>query len=728
MADAPANRLKLAGCRPEPLGSYLKGLGVLRVVGIQADPNARGHWDGDEFVLTTSLEQDEVLDFFLDRYRPTPLVAPWNGGSGFGPKDQQSGIAAIESSTSERLAVYRDAIGIGRRLFAEAQERRWAKDTLLRASRAQLPDEVVEWIDATLALGGEGAVYAPLLGTGGNDGRFEFSNNFMQRLVEVMSIRDGRKAPTRERSRAWLHDALQGGSSSGRIEGPVGQFDPGSAGGANSSPLGQAESLVNPWDWVLLLEGSLLFAAAASRRLGSAAPGRAAMPFTFAATRSGYPSSAPKERLRGEVWVPLWGRPATAAELAHLLSEARAEWRGSPARRGIDMVRAAGNLGVDRGIDAFGRFALAERFGRNTLAVSVGRISVRLRPEVSVLAQLDPWVDTVRRGPDPPAAVASAVRRIDHAMYDVSVRGGPQRLQAVLMALADAENAVARSTGFRERARVRPVWGLAAAEWMPKLDDESAELLLAVALASGRDSDGACLRNLLRPVGWNESYRRPDWSEGPEVVPGFGLKPIAAVLAAAHVRRVLVASGLDSGGPDGHSEATSRPGVQTAFRYRRAAPAWAVEAFLAEAIDDGRLARLLGGLMLLDWRSQVGALGTTQPSGPGRPPDPTWGLLAPFFHGRPIRPPEGDPVTLRLEPAWPANLAAGRLEYVLAAALRRLRMARLDPAADRPQALARGAPSPIRLAAALLVPLSTPAVERLLARAVPPLIQKEVSA
>ena len=75
--------LRLAGCSPEPLAHYLKALGVLRLVSEQADPDARGFWDGDIFVLRTSLDEPALLSFFAERYAPTPLLSPWNGGSGF---------------------------------------------------------------------------------------------------------------------------------------------------------------------------------------------------------------------------------------------------------------------------------------------------------------------------------------------------------------------------------------------------------------------------------------------------------------------------------------------------------------------------------------------------------------------------------------------------------------------------------------------------------------------
>ena len=79
------NRIELAGCRPDPLMSYLKALGILRILTSQKDPLARGAWVDGLFVLTSSLTKEEVLQFLLEEYQPTPITSPWNGGSGYYP-------------------------------------------------------------------------------------------------------------------------------------------------------------------------------------------------------------------------------------------------------------------------------------------------------------------------------------------------------------------------------------------------------------------------------------------------------------------------------------------------------------------------------------------------------------------------------------------------------------------------------------------------------------------
>ena len=100
----------LSGCRPEPMAGYLKALGVFRLVAEQADPETRGYWTPTGFRLDSRLDEAELAAFFLDRYSPTPIVAPWNSNSGFYEGDRREGMDAIFRSDSERFQEYRETI------------------------------------------------------------------------------------------------------------------------------------------------------------------------------------------------------------------------------------------------------------------------------------------------------------------------------------------------------------------------------------------------------------------------------------------------------------------------------------------------------------------------------------------------------------------------------------------------------------------------------------------
>src|SRR5438067_1457865 len=105
-----AEQLQLDGCTSEPLMAYLKALGVLRLVSDQDNPEARGAWRDNVFLLETKLDRQGLVDFFLQRYEPTPIVAPWAGGSGFFASDNKVAVDTIAKSKSKRLATFADVI------------------------------------------------------------------------------------------------------------------------------------------------------------------------------------------------------------------------------------------------------------------------------------------------------------------------------------------------------------------------------------------------------------------------------------------------------------------------------------------------------------------------------------------------------------------------------------------------------------------------------------------
>ncbi len=62
------------------------------------------------FWIDSSLNEAAIVEFFTKTYCPSPIVAPWNGGSGFHPKDNQVAIDAIVASRSGRYEIYRKVI------------------------------------------------------------------------------------------------------------------------------------------------------------------------------------------------------------------------------------------------------------------------------------------------------------------------------------------------------------------------------------------------------------------------------------------------------------------------------------------------------------------------------------------------------------------------------------------------------------------------------------------
>src|SRR2546425_156842 len=139
--------IALNGCAPIPLAHYLKALGILRLVSEQLDATARGSWLNDQLSIHLSADAAALMEFFTQRYRPTAVLAPWNGGSGFFPKDNDEALTAIERGTASRLEPYRDGVAAARkelkRLALKVKPDGETKTLLLQSCRNSFPDEAL---------------------------------------------------------------------------------------------------------------------------------------------------------------------------------------------------------------------------------------------------------------------------------------------------------------------------------------------------------------------------------------------------------------------------------------------------------------------------------------------------------------------------------------------------------------------------------------------------------
>jgi CRISPR-associated protein Csx17 len=694
--DAPERmtvRHVLGGLRTEPLAGYLGGLGLIRLIGGQADPAATAAWTADGLVIETTVA--DIPRWLAEDYEPTPVLSPWNGGSGFGAKDVEprKRLARLLADDSPRLAGFRAAASAAEAAMGRGRMAGWItedakgdskvtdKQRLVQEFRNRCPDELLPWIDACVVLTSDRPQFPPLLGTGGNDGRLDFSTNFHEQLLAVL---DG-TAKGRARSMACARDLLSGGESEPLAGAPVGQFDPAGAGGQGSSPYGAAASLANPWEYVLMVEGALLFASGVARR-GLHDAGRAAMPFTVAGSPDGTSSGAAGEESRGEVWAPAWSSPCTLAEVTQLFSEARAAWHGRPAQRAVDFYAATRALGVARGIEEFTRYGLQKRNGLAFVAVPLDRVRVESRPQVRLASRIEDWVSWIPRS-ETSGAVGDALRRFDTAHLRFARDGGAIALRDMLAALTSLEMAVGRSGRARDRVRVRLV--PPAADFLAVLagEGETPELRIAAGIAScaaRRGRDGAptrTMRQILLPVDPPDPARRDGrWRDTPLVI-GLGIRPLRQVLADVLAWRSRTAADEEpsTGLRDGRKDGPGREGPVTfrgvpTFRSGLPVPWQDLHALAAGPdaglVDDRELEACLRACLALDWRS------TRHPWGPGARalPSPALALLHPLAAGLAERSNPAAPL-LALGPDWAVRLAAGKVTAVHVDAVRRVRQA-----------------------------------------------------
>ena len=524
-------------------------------------------------------------------------------------------VDAILNSRSPRFAGYRSAIStarlvLERRGLDEAPDGD-AKNELISDLRGQWSDTVVAWIDCvtilvnadkpSTAAASFKAVFPPLLGTGANDGNADFSSNFMQRLCEVIPFVEVAPPEDLAKSKLFLNAAVFGGAVAGsKTKAAIGQFFPGSAGGPNNCASFSGDSFVNPWDFILMIEGALLFAAAAVRRLEAGEEGALAYPFSVRATAAGYASNTGEDEASGrpELWLPLWDNPVTLTELQAVFGEARSQVGSRPARNGIDFTRAAVTLGVDRGLSSFQRYGFCQRNGKNYFATPLERVVVRRNARADLLSEADVWLTRLRgkAGPtakQPPASVSRALHQLEVRVLELCKQNDAARLQAVLIALGQAERAVARSLRWTtETAFLRPLQGLSS-RWLTAANTGSREFCLAAALASlggNFGEDWLALRCHLEPV---VTPRRGQftWATNVSNDVQWSEAPLPDVLNGIFARRLIRAEKAGTGGLQ--ETARCHAGVSD------------IVAFIEGETDDALLADLLWGLCLIDWSADM---------------------------------------------------------------------------------------------------------------------------
>lgn len=730
----------LPGCTPTPLASYLKALAVLRLVAEAGtdgggDHDAIGFWRDDVFVLRTRLTKEELRTFFLDRYRPTPLIAPWNGGSGFyfqegklkakdpvtgkklktGVRDQETEatrtITAIAQSTSPRFADYRDAITIARRVVAdfkivEAPENTSTnnqKDQFIQAFRNLASDQCLSAMDSAVVIVSDETSFPPLLGTGGNDGNLDFMNNFMQRLLEVMDASSGAACPGADDS---LNSALFGDPCNLLSESAIGQFAPGSAGGPNASSGFEGSARTNAWDFILMLEGAVLFAASAVRQLEFGDRAILSAPFVVRSRMGaeGAASAGDDNDSRNEIWMPLWAVPCGVDEIRSLLSEGRTTLNGRPARDGLDFARAVAQLGVNRGIRSFQRYGFLKRQGKNFLATPLSRIAVRRNPDADLIAELERrnWLATVQRyarDENAPNAFRTAAHQLDTALFALTQQASRTAFQTVLRRVGGIEAALNVSSKAQESVRA-PAPRLSL-PWAIKADDQSTEFRIAAAFAGLclRDEQGrrilharrhlAAVSESLNSEGnraWEPTSRLAVWGPG----------PLAGNLADLLHRRRLEAIAL---GVEGEVLAS-----------QTGATSEDVSAFLGGATDDVRIGELLSGLACVDWGEAKPPRGDREAVLP-----PAFALLKVLFTPesvlRALRwlPPDR---SFSLPAEIPARLAANDVQAAVRMAWQRLRALGVKlPGRNPPEVVGVDC---ARWLAALCIPLTYGETARLL--------------
>lgn len=658
-------RTVIRGLNARVLADYLAQIGLAAVLATQADPQLRFGWEGTRLWVDTTVD---VVDFLLREYQPSPIMSPWNGSSGFNQGDKKPKVTLdkIMAADETRLVRYQSSARVALRLTEERERKAWDKPRFIQELRNQLPEEALDWMDAAVVLRGSAKPeFPPLLGSGGNDGRLEFSVNFRDQLLRALP----ELGALESRSSGWLRDLVEGTAEQRLTRAPFGMYDGTRAASPNTTRTDQSGATANPWVFILMMEGLAKFASGVSRRQGRWA-GKAAMPFTVHAGQGEDSAERPVGGSRGEFWAPLM-RSATWSSFSRTVQQSRASWDGGRAVAVPQMYAALRSYGVDRGIDAFERFVFNQANGKAYVAVLADVVEVHEDPAIGLARIPMGRLNVLRRASG--AAAQQQARRLTSRVTKFTRTPSPDALLTMLAQLTTAELVCRRSMANREA--VRPAGELLpASEVLAYLNSAlsgSPELRLAAGLASAR-----ILARRERWSGDSSDESRPTRTvalrdlvvgagQEPPVITGLTERPLPDVLAdvavwVSHhaptpvgaVGQILV---------NGHGY---RAPAADAHR-------WVCE---PESLDAGLLRTAFLAFLAVNWKGAVVKPMTSDERTPQRPLlaySPELAVLAPFARGAvwAVGSTAETPRHRGADPSWASRLRAGKVAPVAADAV-----------------------------------------------------------
>lgn len=623
--------LALPGLSPDSLGNYLASLGLLRVLS-RKWPSTRIAWREEVLqVVGGPTTLDELLE---------ELVRIAN--------------AQVETDVSKREwtqydKAWSDAQKKGTKAKSGAPLALWQAE----AQEGQLP------FFAAHAVPHARVSFNPLLGSGGNAGRRDFAAGW-QKAVDALAVAPkpakgrGKRIAEANANSAVPSDERKNELQALLLGHPVAWMVEKLAAGSwfseatklyNSGQSPAREGQISPWAMVLACEGLALLAGGASRRLG-ARSARAVGSFPFITQPIAASAEKEADRLRGEIWTPLWSRPMSLAEASTLFSRGRAELHGRGALTPAAFATAIRERGVDAGVSEFRRYTLGRTTSSNTFEPRLeARFSLEtdadVRPAASSTLERVTGLITHRGFPRDGKRFLGLRGPIESALLDVASE--PHRSEAgvaLLDAVVSALDRIDRNRRFRE-GKVR--WEPLPLEWLPSLfgdEPPGVEARLALSLVSAFPEtlpfasfrfgvEWARERNGKYEYDWATQPRRFEHSKVAPARWVWGPGEVSRVLGAALSRRLLEEAKLDTTHTRRPQGRASLPATTSQLRQ-----------WLAGDLDELLFSAWLSRLALFDWRRVSREVRALIPTEAGKPRADgglaVLGLLQPLIDQRPL--------------------------------------------------------------------------------------------
>lgn len=498
----------LNGCDPKVFGSYLKALGLFEILAKQYN-DVKAYWENDSFNILLPLEsKEEIINFFMEKYKPLPIVSPWNKGGGFiNSKKELTDLLGLKDP---RLKTYQNVIRKAQYIMSQlgiTGITHKNKVTIVKACRNYLPPDTIKWIDAALVIGNENLFVTKIMTNGGNEGNFDYSNAYMKYIYYIFNNIKKNNNKIEE----LLKNSIFGTYTDKLIEMKVGKFIPGRAGGFNEGfGFENKEFNANPWDYIFLIHGLLFFSTGLGKRTMSNKY-FIRSPFTVESSVS---IDTENKNSVYEIWAPLWKNPAYLSEIKKMFENGRVEISNSPVTKGIEFMEAIKNYGVDRGIEQFVRYVLLNTRGRSGyVAAPAGAYQTGYMPDINIVKEINPLLNRldsyIYRLERPPKSLLVLKLNIDNALSNMLTHGISVGIEKLLVSIGKMEMYLSKIQHNDILANPPVIDGLSP-DWLNLNKEPSNEYIIASAISSIYG-----IRNYLEPLmkmKWNDSVNDYSWN------------------------------------------------------------------------------------------------------------------------------------------------------------------------------------------------------------------------
>jgi len=543
--------IHLAGVRPDSLGNYFVGLGLIAAVS-KKYPQIRGCWRYGHFVLLgEDLNKNDIEDFLLNEWQPISYVRWWS-----------------ESQKKDTKAQTDESIWQGRNKENDSKQ--------------------VRLLDAHIIGNGRNQ-FNHLFGTGGNIGKRDLAKTSKD-AWQLIS-----KGKLQEKT-AWLEQTLYE-----KLDGTLPKLN--NTGTwfvyANKTfSSGQEwyrEGEISPWSFLLALEGALLFVGGVNRRLGARSRAYAVFPFLSE------PPSAKTENevgyVRAELWTPIWSNPANLSELRDLLERGLARIGERAAKAPHEYAIAAMKAGTDAGVTVFARFVLRQTTSSQVFeAIPKEEIAVseEASKESKLIEPLLSWLERL------PADIKQKGRfnglrgHVEEGIVHLAANPkDKERWRKLWLLLPEIQNKIDKNKNLRLPRRALP-W--LDEGWFYQAFDENDiphEILVARAVASiGAETKAPILKNIF---GVEEKYKKISFvgEQRPQKVVWHSGDLTNVFLAL--IQRRLVDAEIEAG--------EKQPKLP--FNFGQSCTPEVLTTFLNKSLDYEMIGRWIPAFSLVEWTRRL---------------------------------------------------------------------------------------------------------------------------